>query len=645
MTTATGERPRLDASRPPPRGRGRRLRIVVLSVLALGVAAAVGLGFMLSARSPLGDARASLEEGRDSLLDGDLARAATEFEEAHASFETAIGRLQNPLTWWASVLPFVGRTPDAVMAGARAGGLASAAAGSVANAVRDLPGGPAALAPSDGRMDLQALESLSPAVTRAHALIRHAETFARSGPTSLVPGELSVTLDRLVDELAEARHALASADALLRVLPDFLGADGPRRYFLGAQNPAELRGTGGLIGSFAVVTVDRGAISVGPFDDIGALPSIDPATIEPPGPDFARIYGRYASGGDWSNVNMTPDFPSAAVAMERLYERGRNQRLDGVILADPQAFALLLDAAGSVDVPGIGVTLDAEDVVPFVTNEAYVAFPEASARKRILGAVAGLVLQRFLSGDDVDEPVAAGRALIEAAAGGHLKFHSTDPTIQAGLVRAGVAGHLPSGRGDFVAVAVNNASASKIDYYAERSIRYEARLLPDGAVEGRLDVTLRNTAPAKGLPAYVIGPPEGSTGTPGDNVMIVSTYCAVGCRLHGFQRDGSDALVSLEEELDHPVTMTGERVRSHGTTTLSYRWTVPHGWDPTRGTYRLMFRGQPTIRPTEVELHIRAPGPVLEASRGVTVRGREAQWRGRGDVEGDLRLQISDGWK
>jgi Protein of unknown function (DUF4012) len=644
MTTAIGERPQLAESRPPRRGRGRRLGVVGLSVLALLVGAAVGLGLMLSARSPLLDARAALEEGRDSLLEGELSRAATQFEEARSSFGTAVGRLQNPLTWWASVLPIAGRTPDAVLAGARAGALASAAAGELTNAVRDLPGGPAALAPSDGRMDLHALESLSLPVTRALALIRRAEAFARSGPTSLVPGELSETLDRLVDELAEARHALASADALLSVLPDFLGADGPRRYFLGAQNPAELRGTGGLIGAFAVVTVDRGAISVGPFEDIGALPSIDPATVEPPGPDFDRIYGRYASGGDWSNINMTPDFPSAAVAMERLYERGRDQRLDGVILADPQAFALLLDAAGSVDVPGIGVTLDEEDVLPFVTNEAYVAFPEASVRKRILGAVAGLVLQRFLSGQEVDEPVAAGRALIEAAAGGHLMFHSADPTIQAGLVRAGVGGRLPAGGGDFVAVAVNNASASKIDYYAERAVRYEARLLPGGAVEGRLDVTLRNTAPAEGLPAYVIGPPEGSTGTPGDNVMIVSTYCAPGCRLHGFQRDGTDALVSLDEELGHPVTITGERVGSHGTTTLSYRWTVPQGWDPVRGTYRLTFRGQQTIRPTDVDFLIRAPGSVVKASPGVTVVGGEARWRGRGDIEVDLRLEIS-AWK
>lgn len=53
--------------------------------------------------------------------------------------------------------------------------------------------------------------------------------------------------------LTNARSALAEH------LPGFLGAKESRRYLIGAQNPAELRGTGGLIGAIGELTVHDGA--------------------------------------------------------------------------------------------------------------------------------------------------------------------------------------------------------------------------------------------------------------------------------------------------------------------------------------------------------------------------------------------------
>ena len=46
-------------------------------------------------------------------------------------------------------------------------------------------------------------------------------------------------------------------------------------------------------------------------------------------------------------------------------------RLDGVILADPFAEAALLQATGPVSIPGYDIEIDADNVVPFTTNEAF----------------------------------------------------------------------------------------------------------------------------------------------------------------------------------------------------------------------------------------------------------------------------------
>ena len=59
-----------------------------------------------------------------------------------------------------------------------------------------------------------------------------------------------------VDELSVTTTSAARAAELI---PPMLGADGKRRYFLAFQNPAESRGTGGLLGAYGVLEADQGA--------------------------------------------------------------------------------------------------------------------------------------------------------------------------------------------------------------------------------------------------------------------------------------------------------------------------------------------------------------------------------------------------
>ena len=73
-------------------------------------------------------------------------------------------------------------------------------------------------------------------------------------------------------ELAKLHRQLHAGSLILDRLPSFLGADGPRRYVFGASNPAELRGTGGLIGAYAILTIDHGRLSFSDFRPIQSLP-------------------------------------------------------------------------------------------------------------------------------------------------------------------------------------------------------------------------------------------------------------------------------------------------------------------------------------------------------------------------------------
>jgi hypothetical protein len=603
----------------------RRVLVVVAGGFILLLAG--GLAMMLPARTSLEEARNALQDGRDALASGDASGARERFAAGKQAFEEAGSRLANPLTRAVSVLPIIGRTPDAAIGIAEAGTLVARAGAVLAAGLHALPGGPRALAPEDGTLPLEPIRRLTRPLDEAAALVGTADRTASRTPGTWVLPPVSGALSTFNREVGTLRETLEAAAGLARHLPPFLGEGGTRRYFFGAQNPAELRGTGGLLGAYTVMTVREGHLRMGRFNDTSTLSDVK--EIPAPNEDYARLYDQYGGAGFWKNINMTPDFPSAAAAIERLYEEVEGVALDGAILADPQALSFLMEVTGPVRDPRTGRLLEAGDVVPFLTNEAYSVYTETAERKRILGALAGTILDRYLSGD-WEDPYAAVDALVRAVGGGHILLHSGEAGVQEALERAGVAGRLLPPSGDHLAVVVNNAGGNKMDFYARRTVRYEIRLLPGGEGAASFEARYLNEGPSDGQPAYVIGPFPGVSNA-GENVMIAGTYCG-SCRLYAARHDGEATKVALEEELGHAVVINTVRITSGASARLSYDWTVPAAWSPdgAGGTYQLTFQGQPTIRPTRLEVVVVAPaGTVItEATPGMVVEDGQASWRG-----------------
>jgi hypothetical protein len=604
--------------------------LVILSVLA--ALALLTIIPALASRARLEEARAAMVAGREALKTGDAAGAYSAFTRAESAFRRARGYVENPFLKLISYLPVLGRTPDATGALAEAGADVARAGRVMAEGIEELPGGLGAFAPRDGQIPLDPIASLSEPLEEAERLIGRAGATVEEGPSEWLLGPVAGARAELVRELDDAERTLSAGVALTRTLPSFLGAEGPRRYFFGAQNPAELRGTGGFIGAFAILTAAEGRLEFDDFRPIQTLANLEPDQIPAPNADFATRYDRYGSRGFWPNINMTPDFPSAATAIERLYEEVEGEQLDGVIVADPSALASLLRVAGPTQVEETGVTLRAGTVVDYVTNQAYAQLTDPDARKRLLGDAAENVFERFLAGQPQLDAVATGRALADTAAGGHLLLHSTDPETQRAFVTAGVAGQLAARPGDFLAVVANNAAGNKADYYLDRTIRHEVLLGANGAASGRTTVTLTNDAPTGGQPAYVIGPFDPRF-EPGQNLTILSTYCARSCRVSGFREDRAPTRPLAEKELGYPVFTTGVELPSGQARELLYDWNAGGLWvgDDGGGTYRLTVHGQTTIRPTELVVDIRTPEEttITSTSHQMQTEGNRAVWRGQ----------------
>jgi len=615
---------------------------VAVLLLAWGAAAA---WLAAGARSDLLQARSAAERGLGAALEGDVDAAAGAFGEARTRFRRAEGRLRSPLLAVAGPVPVAGPNLRAVRDLAAAGGDVAEAGEHVTATVAGLPGGIGAFAPSGGALPVEALRAVGPPVTRARELLDRAAGALDRVPSTGLVAQVADARAALADQLGPARDSAARAEPLVRALPALLGADGPRRYFFGAAQPAELRGNTGFIGAYAVLTLDQGRLAFGDFGPIQDLPDLPPGTVAPPNPDFLARYGHLGGTGFWQNLNVSPDFPTTGTAIERLWEATTGERLDGTITADPFALAALLELAGPTEVPGFG-TVDARTVVPFVSNEAYAVFEDPEERKRLLGQVAAAALGGFLErgldgGEGGSGALRALRTLGATAGAGHLRVHAADPAVQAALEAAGLAGGLGADGGDYLGVFLNGASGSKIDFYLEAGVEVVVRPRADGSAATQAVLRLRNGAPTSGQPPYTIGPNSPRV-TAGTAELYAAAYLAPTGRLAGVTADGLPVAGRLGTELGHPVVETFETIPSGAVRTLSYGIVTDGAWQASQdgGTYRLTLQHQPLIRPLRLDLVIEPPDGMEVRSAEGPLEIIDGRARYTGEPSGNLPLGV-----
>ncbi|MGZ8597048.1 MAG: DUF4012 domain-containing protein [Actinomycetota bacterium] len=652
MTTSTqtpaetpGETDRTGSAAPHDRGTRRSVIRWVLALLAAVLAATVIATVIigLDVQRDAEDAKVEMAKGRRALAAGDLATALDRFSAAEAGFGRARASATQGIGGLVAAIPIIGRSMDVAAGISDAGVTLAGAAVDLTTALEQLPDGLGSLAPAGGRIPVETLTELADDVEAAAADAKAALEAVRETPSTLLPAVVAEARFQAEEQVVLASRALDSATLLMRGLPTFAGADGQRRYMLLAESPSEQRGTGGIWGAYAILTADEGELSVGPFAPILSLPEARPDQIPAPNPDYRRNYDQYGGAGSWRDLNMTPDFPSAARAALSTYEHGTGERLDGVIVADPFALEELLRVSGPLEIPSLGVTVNARSVVRFVSNEAYILFPgQGKERKGVLGAVVGGAFDRFLTGRG--EPLAKVRAITRAVAGGHLKLYTTDPTVERGLRLANLDGGLRAPDGDdLLAVHINSRSASKVDYYVDRTVTYDVTLGGEGEAIATTEITLRNDAPTEGVPGFVIDPGEGIEGhQPGDNVSIVTSSCPSACELVEARLGGRDVALRVGEELGRPwyqafyTTPGGESSTLEVVTRRSAVW----AGNSSGGTYRLTILPQTTIEPTEIVVDIRPPAgtEIVWTSEPMTERDGGTVWRG--EPEGRVELVV-----
>jgi len=452
---------------------------------------------------------------------------------------------------------------------------------------------PAELRPSGSRIDVEKLRRTQPHLDQALASITLARGSISDGAWLLPQVRQGVQeADRSLRQLMGVTR---SATRATRLLPPMLGTGGVRRYLVAIQNPAESRGTGGLIGAYGVLEARDGSLRLlrlGPNSDLRNASRL-PLDL---GENYHSLYGD--DPAIWLNSNLSPHFPYAAQIWLALWRLQFSEQLDGVIATDAVALGYLVAAAPSLE-PVKGVRLTGETTADFLTRGIYERFPEPSQndlRDRFLTRIGAVAVRGLLRTDTDARELLKGT--IRAVAEGRLAVFSNHPAEQAILRQTRAGRLLPRENRAFVSVVVNNGARNKLDVYLDRTVRYTLGPCVRGKRNTRIEIALTNVSPS-GLPAYVVGDfKDGSTRDDppvGTNRLLVYVFVTPGAALTGATLDGEPLDVRFGTERRHPVFLFQLDLPPHRVRRTVLELVEPAGVDPPQIAEQPLVRSQRSV--------------------------------------------------
>lgn len=522
----------------------------------LAVAAAADLGYSAyRLRADLTAARSGVAQLRADLL----ARRPTGAVDAQltavrADAQRAGRQAANPLWALLARLPVLG-DPARTIRGATSAvqSLATGVLPGLAAVEADLS--PARLHAGHATIALSPLEQAAPTVARALARTITAVAAVQALPAHTYLASVDHARASLLTELTKFADQLAVASDALHVLPSMLGAQGPREYFMAFENDAEARGLGGLPGAYAIVRADHGHVSFVDFGNDVSLTGNFAGLHLNLGASFAARYGPGVGAEHlFVNSDASPNFPYAARIWLAMWKAQTGQQLDGAIATDPTALSYLLDVVGPTTLPN-GMVITGSNVVSITESAAYAQYSNVADRKAFFLTVARAAAGDLLAHTGGRE-TALARALGRAIGQRRFLVYSTRPVEEEILAGEPIGGVFPRTNRPFASLVVTNAAGTKLDYYLARSLTYSAPRSCAG-LRRRATITARltNTAPATGLPPYVVvradHPPPG---TPvGQERLLVSVYATAGAYFTAATLDGQPTLLAPSVERGHPV--------------------------------------------------------------------------------------------
>ena len=382
--------------------------------------------------------------------------------------------------------------------------------------------------------NLKSSESISVASTSAATLSKDVDQVLKVANLPILKQSLSIlNLDFLPIK--------SEISTLLKLSPTLIGIDRPKKYLIAFQNSAEARGTGGILGAYAIVEFNKGSLKVIETGSNEPLYRSSLAKIPIDVPDeYKRLYGE--NPAILQNSNLSPHFPYGAEIWLELWKKEFGQTLDGVIAIDPTALSYILRSTGPVTLNS-GEKITSENLVSDTLEDAYKKFEnDNKARKQYLVDIMNATVKHLNSGEY--SRIKMAQAIRDGIVANRILFYSTNKDAQSKLSEVRLSGYMSlEGNNEFRTV-IQNIDAGKLDYYLDRDVTIESKScekIRETQVRIRVTNSLKTSL---GLSPYVLtradkGRPVSMV--PGSHRFKVFIYGPVDAKIASVSRENQKA--------------------------------------------------------------------------------------------------------
>ncbi|MFA6028186.1 MAG: DUF4012 domain-containing protein [Patescibacteria group bacterium] len=353
-----------------------------------------------------------------------------------------------------------------------------------------------------------------------------------------LPADYKDQVVLLQQELPKINRSLKQVLSLSEAMLTILGHEEKKRYLVVFQNNRELRASGGFLGSFGMIDIEKGKVTKidipggGTYDLNGALQ----AQVASPEP-------LHLLNPKWQiqDANWWPDWPTSAEKIEWFYNQSDGPTVDGVLALTPDVIEDMLAVTGPVDMTeNYGVIIDENNFYDVVQKEAEKKYDETQESKKIIADMTPKLLDNLfaLKGDNT---LSVMQVFYNALREKNILLYFNDPILEEEMINLGWGGSIKETPRDYLSVINTNIGGGKTDKEIEEIINHESVIQEDGSVVDKLTVTRTHKGSANDEFANIL------------NWDYVRVYVPEGSQLvsaEGFTQPDQKLFLDVPEEYD-----------------------------------------------------------------------------------------------
>jgi len=440
-----------------------------------------------------GSGMKDLEKVKSHLLSLNSTEAIKEAESAYKNFEIT-RKSFNSLRWAYSI---IGEKNKFSSLSKMLGSISylSRSVHSVVSAVEPMGGLWEILRPDSAKtLDVSSFDKSKLAINTAKNYIQLARADFLYVDKNLLPRSVRNYYDEYSRYLDALLVSLDAASVVISEFPNTLGAYRPQKYLILFQNSNEIRPTGGFIGSYGILEINKGKISNLVIDDIyNPDGQIDVRNIRVTPPSQISTFLK-EDRLHLRNANWDPDFTRSAGVIKDLFFKIYGEKIDGVIAIDLYFVQNLLEVTGPIYLASYNEEISAQNLYERAQLHSEFNYKSGSDQKKnFLTILGSKLLERIfsMSKEEIGSVYSAiGKSLSER----HMMIYFSNSPINSVLAERKWDGGLVKTTGDYLSIVNANLGGTKANYYVKNSYTYQIfSKTRDGLLRAELELNYNHT--------------------------------------------------------------------------------------------------------------------------------------------------------